>query len=228
MSNTFSAFAAGVPESVRRALLELRRLIGEKVAKAGDTMTGRLTVPSMTIEEDAPALTFHDLDDVLSNGEQSASIQFEQSDLAEPGVSARIVAEGDGTVGGLQLVLQTGLPSTIADALRVRANRDVTDGADRHFPRLGSGHAYATIIQAGNHTQTADGNSLVTVTFPEAFDAAPICVATRVSGSTAQQVVHRHSISPTQAVFRVTSNDALQPGVSNVSIDWIAVGRKAT
>lgn len=65
MSNNFSSFVAGVPEAVRRALQELQR---SKVAKAGDTMTGQLTVDSAS-----PNITLIPPDSATTEG---GEIQF--------------------------------------------------------------------------------------------------------------------------------------------------------
>lgn len=44
----FAGFTQGVTDATRRGLLELKRLIGEKVSKSGDTMTGQLSIADST------------------------------------------------------------------------------------------------------------------------------------------------------------------------------------
>lgn len=80
------------------------------------------------------------------------------------------------------------------------------------------------MIQAGALVGTTDPSSFLTVTFPVAFGAPPVVVATRRTITTNQVVAHVHSTTATQCVFRCTSNDATQPNVSGIEIDWVAVG----
>lgn len=114
MSNSFSSFVAGVPEAVRRALLELKRLISAnadaitgKVAKAGDTMTG-----SLTIDHDGTALVLKNSAGSSEGGEIRLdgagsylpfTIDNNVGDLRffrEGSVRMRIGGDGDGGIYG--------------------------------------------------------------------------------------------------------------------------------
>lgn len=83
------------------------------------------------------------------------------------------------------------------------------------------------LMQHGEITATSTAGSRVTVTFPVPFASAPTVVATRRSSTNNQIVAHVFSVSATEVIFVVTSNDATQPSVSNIVINWIAVGNPA-
>lgn len=106
------------------------------------------------------------------------------------------------------------------------SEHELRDDDGRQFVRSSSSRTAAQLIQYGTHTATTDGAGKLNITFPEAFTSTPVVIPTRVSTTSNQIVAHVFSVSTTGATFMCTSNDAAQISVSNVRVDWIAIGAK--
>jgi len=66
-----------------------------------------------------PTLRLERDDTAVASGNYVGRIEFEHQDTDDPGVAARIAAQASGTGGGVNLVFETGTPTSITDRLKI-------------------------------------------------------------------------------------------------------------
>lgn len=211
MADTFGAFIAGLPQVSRRALIELRRLIGEKVAKAGDTMTGRLTIAA---SEEA----------TLADG--TGVLQLGADGLSNLGLDGNeIQARSAGGTNTLSLNPHGG-DVTIGGTVVVASGST----ADGHYVKFYDG---TMICWRERHTvtdqaiSTAYGSLFIgarAFSFPATFAAAPAVTMGECRYGTGAQWATAYAVGTagfTARFFDVASRAA---GTA-MDLSWIAVGR---
>jgi len=66
-----------------------------------------------------PTLRLERDDTAVASGNYVGRIEFEHQDTDDPGVAARIAAQASGTGGGVNLIFETGTPTSITDRLKI-------------------------------------------------------------------------------------------------------------
>mgnify|MGYP000300618282 CR=1 FL=1 len=121
------------------------------------TADANVFTANQTIQKSLPVFLLKDTDTTLTDGQEVATLNVEQSDASAPGLSAKIAAIADGVAGKLKWVFSVGLPSALANVLTINDGGVVVDGTldvSGNLSMSGAiNEARATVV---SHATTAD------------------------------------------------------------------------
>lgn len=217
-TDRFGAFLQGVPQGVRRALEELRR---SKVAKAGDTMTGPLTI---AVSND------------VNTSDGSGGLQVGPNGALNIGIDGNeIQARSGGAVSSLILNNEGGLVAVGPANLRFVWDPTYLRLYTKDYRQFirgvteTSGSTLVPMLQSGRIDAVFSNSSAVTgsTTFPNAFGATPNVVAVAhcpsSSGNYVEMYTNIYTVSATGFSWRLV-NPTLAISVT-AYIQWMAFGR---
>lgn len=203
----FSAFTASVTAPMRRALLELERLIYSPKRMV------RFTGTDVTAADGTGFAQFGE-DGSFNIGIDNNEIQARNNDAAS-GLAVQSEG-GDFAVG------------VVASPKRFyyeAATGEVRDGIGRQFVRTDTSRSDVEMIQRGTHGGTTDANGLMTVTFPEAFTGTPEIVI--VPASNAANIVAVTARSTTGFTVKYWAPGGAILASTARTFMWVAIGPKA-